>query len=88
MSYLKKKEKYVRSSREFKEGMETSERLVEEEIRSLISPYTELVKNLNILVDTKKANKKGEILKWLLENPDTLKKLNKNIEHLINLVRC
>ena len=88
MSYLKKKEKYVRSSREFKEGMEASERLVEEEIRSLISPYTELVKNLNILVDTKKTNKKGEILKWLLENPDTLKKLNKNIEHLINLVRC
>jgi hypothetical protein len=88
MSYLKKKEKYIRSSREFKEGMEASERLVEEEIRSLISPYTELVKNLNILVDTKKANKKGEILKWLLENPDTLKKLNKNIEHLINLVRC
>lgn len=88
MSYLKKKEKYIKSSREFKEGMEASERLVEEEIRSLISPYTELVKNLNILVDTKKANKKGEILKWLLENPDTLKKLNKNIEHLINLVRC
>ncbi len=88
MSYLKKKEKYIRSSREFKEGMEASERLVEEEIRSLISPYTELVKNLNILVDTKKANKKGEILKWLLENPDTLKILNKNIEHLINLVRC
>ena len=68
--------------------MEASERLVEEEIRNLISPYTELVKNLNILVDTKKTNKKGEILKWLLENPDTLKKLNKNIEHLINLVRC
>lgn len=88
MSYLKKKEKYINTSREFKEGMEASERLVEEEIRNIISPYTELVKNLNILVDTKKTNKKGEILKWLLENPDTLKKLNKNIEHLINLVRC
>lgn len=88
MSYLKKKEKYVSTSREFKKGMEASERLVEEEIRNLISPYTELVKNLNILVDTKKTNKKSEILKWLLENPDTLKKLNKNIEHLINLVRC
>ena len=88
MSYLKKKERYLGRSKEFKEGMEVSEKILEEEIRNLISPYTELVKNLNILMDTKKSDKKSEILKWLLENPDTLKKLNKNIDSLINIVRC
>jgi len=88
MSYLKKKERYLGRSKEFKEGMEVSEKILEEEVRNLIFPYTELVKNLNTLVDTKKSDKKGEILKWLLENPDTLKKLNKNIDSLINIVRC
>ena len=88
MSYLKKKERYLGRSKDFKEGMEVSEKILEEEVRNLISPYTELVKNLNILMDTKKSDKKSEILKWLLENPDTLKKLNKNIDSLINIVRC
>lgn len=88
MSYLKKKEKYQGKSKDFLDGMSVSENILEEEVRNLISPYTELVKNLNILIDTKKVDKRKEILNWLLENPETLKKLNKNIDTLINIVRC
>jgi uncharacterized protein YoxC len=81
MSYKQKKlERNPQSAEEL-------EKIVEEEVRELVGPYAQLVKKLNILVDTKKPDTRNQIFKWLLENPETLKKLSQNVDKLINLVR-
>jgi arsenate reductase-like glutaredoxin family protein len=67
---------------------EELEAIVEEEVRELVGPYAQLVKKLSILVDTKKPDTRNQIFKWLLENPETLKTLNQNVDKLINVVRC
>jgi arsenate reductase-like glutaredoxin family protein len=81
MSYKQKKlERNPQSAEEL-------EKIVEEEVRELVGPYAQLVKKLNILVDTKKPDTRNQIFKWLLENPETLKTLSQNVDKLINLVR-
>ena len=81
MSYKQKKlERNPQSAEEL-------EKIVEEEVRELVGPYAQLVKKLNILVDTKKPDTRNQIFKWLLENPETLKTLSQNIDKLINIVR-
>ena len=81
MSYKQKKlERNPQSAEEL-------EKIVEEEVRELVGPYAQLVKKLNILVDTKKPDTRNQIFKWLLENPETLKKLSQNVDNLINIVR-
>ena len=66
---------------------EELEAIIEEEVRELVGPYAQLVKKLSILVDTKKPDTRNQIFKWLLENPETLKTLNQNVDKLINVVR-
>ena len=81
MSYKQKKiERNPQSAEEL-------EKIVEEEVRELVGPYAQLVKKLNILVDTKKPDTRNQIFKWLLENPETLKTLSQNVDKLINIVR-
>ena len=81
MSYIQKKlERNPQSAEEL-------EKIVEEEVRELVGPYAQLVKKLNILVDTKKPDTRNQIFKWLLENPETLKTLSQNVDNLINIVR-
>lgn len=90
MSYKKNKQDYLKSSSvssDFLQGMEIAEQLVEHEIREIIGPYAELMHKLNRLIDTKKPEIRDEIFKWVLENPETMKKLNKNVDNLINIIR-
>ena len=90
MSYKKNKQDYLKSSSvssDFLQGMEIAEQLVEHEIREIIGPYTELMHKLNRLIDTKRPEVRDEIFKWILENPETMKKLNKNVDNLINIIR-
>jgi hypothetical protein len=82
MSYQKKK------AERKPQTIEEAEVIMEEEIRELIGPYAQLVKKLSILIDTKKPDTRSKIFKWLLENPETLKELGKNVDKLINVVRC
>lgn len=96
MGYKSKKRDYLQAqlpgedekvSLGFIRGMSAAESLLEGEIREIIGPYTELVRNLNTIVSTKNQATRDEILKWILENPETINKLNKNIDNLINIVR-
>jgi hypothetical protein len=82
MSYKKRKQEFLKDKSlnpDIILGIETAERLVEDEVREIIAPYTELIKKLSILIDTKKPETREEIFKWLLENPGTMKELNKNL---------
>ena len=72
---------------DIKLGMETAEKLMEEEVREIVAPYAQLIQKLNKLVDTKKPETREEIMKWLLENPGTMKKLTGNVDKLINISR-
>ena len=90
MSYIQKKEEFLKNktvNQDIMLGMETAENLAEQEIRELVAPYAELVQRLNKLVDTKKPSVRDDIFKWILENPETMKKLNKNVDKLINFKR-
>jgi GTP-binding protein EngB required for normal cell division len=90
MSYLKRKNEFLKDkvvNPDIKLGMETAEKLMEEEVREIVAPYAQLVQKLNKLVDTKKPETKEEIMKWLLENPGTMKKLTGNVDKLINISR-
>lgn len=90
MSYLKRKNEFLKDkvvNPDIKLGMETAEKLMEEEVREIIAPYAQLIQKLNKLVDTKKPETREEIMKWLLENPGTMKKLTGNVDKLINISR-
>ena len=90
MSYLKRKNEFLKDkvvNPDIKLGMETAEKLMEEEIREIVAPYAQLIQKLNKLVDTKKPETREEIMKWLLENPGTMKKLTGNVDKLINISR-
>jgi uncharacterized protein YoxC len=87
MSYLKRKEE-VFNGRQIPEEVGVVEKLMEDEIRKIIAPYAKLIQKLNKLVDTKKPETRDQLFKWILENPETMKELNKNVDKLINLVRC
>jgi hypothetical protein len=90
MSYLKRKNEFLKDkvvNPDIKLGMETAEKLMEEEVREIVAPYAQLVQKLNKLVDTKKPETREEIMKWLLENPGTMKKLTGNVDKLINISR-
>jgi hypothetical protein len=90
MGYLKRKNEFLKDkvvNPDIKLGMETAEKLMEEEVREIVAPYAQLVQKLNKLVDTKKPETREEIMKWLLENPGTMKKLTGNVDKLINISR-
>lgn len=90
MSYLKKKEEFLRDktiNQDVMLGMEAAENLAEQEVRELVAPYAELIQKLNKLVDTKKPSVRDDIFKWILENPETIRKLNNNVDNLINFKR-
>lgn len=90
MSYLKRKNEFLKDkvvNSDIKLGMETAEKLMEEEVREIVAPYAQLIQKLNKLVDTKKPETREEIMKWLLENPGTMKKLTGNVDKLINISR-
>jgi flagellar biosynthesis/type III secretory pathway protein FliH len=90
MSYLKRKNEFLKDkvvNPDIKLGMETAEKLMEEEVREIVAPYAQLIQKLNKLVDTKKPETREEIMKWLLENPGTMKKLTGNVDKLINISR-
>ena len=90
MSYLKRKYEFLKDkvvNPDIKLGMETAEKLMEEEVREIVAPYAQLIQKLNKLVDTKKPETREEIMKWLLENPVTMKKLTGNVDKLINISR-
>jgi flagellar biosynthesis/type III secretory pathway protein FliH len=90
MSYLKRKNEFLKNkvvNPDIKLGMETAEKLMEEEVREIVAPYAQLIQKLNKLVDTKKPETREEIMKWLLENPGTMKKLTGNVDKLINISR-
>ena len=82
MSYIQKK------NERNPQNIEDVEKIIEDEVRELVGPYAQLVKKLSILVDTKKPDTRNQIFKWLLENPETIKILNQNVDKLINIVRC
>ena len=90
MGYLKRKNEFLKDkvvNPDIKLGMETAEKLMEEEVREIVAPYAQLIQKLNKLVDTKKPETREEIMKWLLENPGTMKKLTGNVDKLINISR-
>ena len=86
-TYQEKKSKLGQKSEEFMSGMRVSEVLVEERIREILGPFGDMIQKMEQIIDTKKPAKRDELLKFLIENPGTLKTLKENFEELINVTR-
>lgn len=86
-TYQEKKNKLGQKSEEFMSGMRASEVLVEERIREILGPFGDMIQKMEQIIDTKKPAKRDELLKFLIENPGTLKTLKENFEELINVTR-
>ena len=70
-----------------KEGMEVAEKLVEDQIRSQVSPLTQVLQSISQVIDTKKEEKKERLLEFFLGHRNMLGDLKAGIERLINIVR-
>ena len=86
-TYQEKKNKLGQKSEEFMSGMRASEVLVEERIREILGPFGDMIQKMEQIIDTKKPAKRDELLKFLIDNPGTLKTLKENFEELINVTR-
>ncbi|MBP3732223.1 MAG: hypothetical protein J6I84_03170 [Bacilli bacterium] len=83
----RKKEVTLGKSPEYLAGMEAAEGLLEKRLREILGPYGNMIQVLSQIIDTKKPEKREELMKFLLETPGTLKELNKNFDELINVIR-
>jgi len=86
-TYQEKKNRLGQKSEEFMSGMRASEVLVEERLREILGPYGDMIQKMEQIIDTKKPSKRDELLRFLIDNPKTLKTLKENFEELINVTR-
>ena len=88
-TYRQKKQEYLSSGNNplILEGMQISERLLEDSIRENLGPIANLLQSLRQITDTKKETRREELFEYLLGNPGTLDQVEKCIQTLINITR-
>lgn len=72
---------------ERKEGFEVASGIIENVIRDNIGPLASFIQKISKIADTKKEDKREELLNLILENPDTIKNIKEKINFLINITR-